>query len=252
MAKKYPGRDFVTDRGTAIDYRYKTLFDVARFPCERPVPRHGIGLRSMLEAGKPVPVEVYARCRRCQSCLDHRANLWTARAIDEIKYAPRTWFSTLTFSPEERFKRDLVAGVLNESSDLSDENVAARFRMRCRAYGTEVTKFLKRLRKKGKYRYLLVCEAHKDGTPHFHLLLHEIDTFRKRELHAAWRCGFSQFKLVSEERNAALYACKYLNKHALSRVRASIRYGQALTLTHITAKIKRLRNSANQLDRKES
>src|SRR3546814_5525514 len=58
-----------------------------------------------------VPVEVPSRCRRCENCLRHKQRLWTARAIDELKAASRTWFGTLTFRPTDRFRIDCQAAI---------------------------------------------------------------------------------------------------------------------------------------------
>lgn len=93
----------------------------------------------------------------------------------------------------------------------------------------EITKYLKRVRKKSgaPLRYILVAEAHKSGLPHYHMLIHECDPSRQvrhKDLTAAWSWGFTRFKLV-ETSNTAWYVCKYLSKAQLARVRASVRYG---------------------------
>src|SRR3546814_14458143 len=58
-----------------------------------------------------VPVEVPSRCRSCENCLRHKQRLWTARALDELKAASRTWFGTLTSGPTDRFRIDCQAAI---------------------------------------------------------------------------------------------------------------------------------------------
>ena len=89
-----------------------------------------------------------------------------------------------------------------------------------------MTKMFKRLRKDGyNFRYLYVLEAHKDGYPHVHMLVHEVSAqIPKRALGAQWPYGFSSFKLVDDPR-AASYITKYLVKDMRSKIRASQKYG---------------------------
>lgn len=186
-----------------------------------------------LEVDKIAVAYVSGRCRRCQQCLDHRRRLWTARAIDECALASRNWFGTLTIRPMDRVRYLYAAQLRNEraSGDSWDTLAEAeQFRKLCEEVAPDITKFLKRVRKNSgsSFRYLLVTEAHEDGFPHFHVLFHEGETpVRKRVLDDAWRAGFSQWRLlpVADPRGAR-YACKYLSKSALTRVRASQRYGQ--------------------------
>jgi hypothetical protein len=155
------------------------------------------------------------QCRKCPRCLKLRAKLWRERAVHETVTANRTWFITFTVSPDHRYRLSLLAG----SSEWSAlwERVSA-----------ELTLSLKRLRKAGHaFRYLAVGEAHKDGFPHVHMLLHERGAaITKRQIEAEWRLGFSRVKLiVGEPARAAAYVAKYLAKDAASRVRASREYG---------------------------
>jgi len=177
---------------------------------------------------------VSVRCRRCQPCQDHRRRLWTARAIEEMKMAPRSWFVTLTFRPEVRFIMESRADNSTRrrrAERLCDLNSIDRYQAIAAVTGQEVTRWLKRVRKvsKAKLRYLLVAEAHNDGFPHYHLLLHEISgSATKRQIQSAWdRNGFSHCRLIdTRSGNEAYYACKYLNKGASTRVRSSVHYGQ--------------------------
>ena len=164
-------------------------------------------------------------------CLKHRSRLWAARANDEIKCAVRTWFGTLTVRPEDRvrFTYEAQLRCSQRGVDWLTLTDGEKFSKLVEAIGPEVTRFVKRVRKNTgvPLRYLFVVEAHKDGFPHFHLLLHEQDgPALKSVLDRAWRVGFSQFRLVKGE-GAAYYACKYLSKSALARIRASEQYGQA-------------------------
>ena len=185
---------------------------------------------------------IRGRCRKCDECLNHRRRLWTARAIDECAAAPRSWFGTLTLAPMRRVSYLDGAQLRNEAARGDSWDIqpdSERFRKLCEQVHPDVTKFLKRVRKNAEtsFRYLLVTEAHADGYPHFHMVLHESGTpIRKRVLDAAWQDGFSQWRLIPVgDPKGAAYACKYLSKSALTRVRASQSYGQAETLIRLYA-----------------
>lgn len=187
------------------------------------------------ENPKVMTAWVRIRCRKCEECLKHRRRLWTARAMAETKNALRTWFGTLTISPERRFqamlKAERDAGTRRaESLDKLDSN--ERLRAITRQLSPEVTRWLKRVRQQSKamLRYLLVVEPHQDGFPHFHMVLHEqsLTPCSKRILEDQWSYGFSQWRLVPQgEMRQVTYVCKYLTKSAQTRVRASRHYGQA-------------------------
>ena len=173
-------------------------------------------------------VDLQARCRHCDPCLRHRARIWFARSRDEVAASSRTWFGTLTVRPENRY-RTLCAVTAQEN--LTGEQL---FRAKNEQYSGEITKFLKRVRKESSasLRFLIVCEAHKDGEPHYHMLVHEVGlgVVKQRTLRDQWKLGFSRWKLV-EDQFAASYVCKYLHKSSLARVRASIDYGTPPTTT---------------------
>lgn len=160
-------------------------------------------------------IDIDTPCRKCEPCLNNRRIDWYYRMLNEIQQSPRTWFGTLTISPHNRFLFSLRSG----SRNFIDSH---------REISKEVTKYFKRLRKAGyKFRYIVVTEAHKDGYPHLHLLVHELLTpITKRTLQSEWCYGFSTFKLV-EDRRAAQYIAKYLAKDARTRIRASQKYGQS-------------------------
>lgn len=189
------------------------------------------------EPDKPKVMSVYVRtrCRKCEECLKHRRRLWTARAMAETKNALRTWFGTLTVSPDRRFQAMMLAEreSLTRRAERFDQLTSSeQLRAITRQLQPEVTRWLKRVRQQSKasLRYLLVVEPHKDGFPHFHMVLHEtsITPVSKRTLEDQWRYGFSSWRLVpAGEMRQVGYVCKYLTKSAQTRVRASRQYGQA-------------------------
>lgn len=243
---EYPGRGRVMSRDSARDY----LFDQNvradspdKYACTQPFEVSAIGLPSQFEGKGPLPLTLVNRCRKCANCLLHRRRLWTARAIDEIAAANRTWFGTLTVSPENRFAMMLRAerAKLRASREaFSSLGITEQFSLLSRAMGVEITLWLKRLRAAHPepFRYLLVMEAHKDGFPHGHVLIHEgVTPITKRKLEDQWRSGFSHWRLVGDDPRAASYVCKYLNKSALSRVRGSQRYGRGGQAAAITERL---------------
>lgn len=177
-------------------------------------------------------VQYLVPCRSCGPCLRYRAWRWATAAEREIKTAAalggRTWFGTLTLSPQSHFEMlmrgERIAGHVLVGTE-------EEFPFRHAAVSRELTLALKRIRKrKGRnsFRYLLVCEKHQSGLPHYHMLLHELAaTVRKSELNEFWPWGFCQWRLVrlGEERRGARYVAKYLSKDASARVRASQGYG---------------------------
>ena len=259
---KYPGRNRVVDRRTAVNLRERQAFGPInhdRYKCENPFVIHAIGLSSgstsMLDywEGRPagkVPVSFDSRCRKCANCLKHKRRLWTARASDELTYAHRTWFATLTVNPEQRFVASMhaaKAAALAGHGNWHGMQPENQFRYLVNHLGEEITRFLKRVRKHQQFRYLLVSEAHKDGFPHFHMLIHEgALPLTKRLLESNWRLGYSQFRLVdSANTRSAFYVCKYLTKSALTRVRASKGYGREQKKFAVTEALAGLRQSAD-------
>lgn len=191
--------------------------------------------QSVKDKSIPVTVELATRCRKCDNCRKARAALWRLRARAEISAARRTWFGTLTLSPEGHYvmlnrarAREHIGGV-----DLDTLGQADQFKARTIQAAAEITLWLKRIRKAEatRFRYLVVVEAHASGLPHFHVLVHEREGFppiRHATLSSQWRWGFTNFKLVDiGDGRPAAYVAKYLSKSALARVRASAGYGTA-------------------------
>lgn len=180
----------------------------------------------------PLRLELSTRCRKCDACRKTRSTLWIARSRIELERSARTWFGTLTLSPNNQSymlakARHKAAG---QAVDYDALPYGEQFLLLDRAISVEITKMWKRIRKntKAPFIYLLVAEAHKSGLPHYHCLLHEQDLLqpvRHAQLEREWRLGFSKWKLVTDLRSGA-YVCKYLSKSSAARVRASLDYGK--------------------------
>lgn len=235
-AMKHPRRIHTSRRKVrdlAIEARTQGLTETSfSGDCTRPVEMHLFGapdpvLHGLgLEPDRKVSQMITVRCRKCEQCLAHRRRLWTARGIHECRVSSRTWFGTLTLHPDRALQSLCAARLRMEQrqSEPSDENL---FKERVRFISPEITKFLKRVRKTARFRYLLVTEAHQSGVPHWHLLVHEQgNEISKRELERCWKYGFSHWRLVDVfDPKAAGYACKYLSKTLSTRVRGSDNYG---------------------------
>lgn len=164
--------------------------------------------------------------------------MWTARAKRETGRAARTWFGTLTLSPDAHYANLCRARMKMSRQGLDYDLLpyGEQFVLLHNEAGREITLMLKRLRKatKSPFVYLCVAEAHKSGLPHYHLLVHERShalPIRKAQLDAEWRIGFCKWRLVTDLRQAT-YLCKYLSKSTAARVRASVRYGEDDDLGH--------------------
>lgn len=185
------------------------------------------------ELPKTLTVYVKVRCRKCSKCLWQKRRLWTAKSIAEVRQARRTWFVTLTVGPDRRFWAKAKASKTVETRRCERWDMLTpdeRTRAIAGELAPEVTRWLKRVRKNSAalLRYLLVVEPHKDGFPHFHLLVHERERpVTKRQLQEAWKWGHSNAKLLDDGSVTQVrYCCKYLTKSMQTRVRASRRYGQ--------------------------
>lgn len=208
--------------------------------CQSPVTIEIIGRRytDRPDYGpqKGIAVTLEAKCRKCENCLKKRASHWRLRALSEYGQSNRSWLVTLTFRPEflhralsrcrwnVGYAKERKKGQ-QQSIDFDTLPDGEKFRLLERETGKEVTLFLKRLRKKNSFRYFLVCERHESGMPHYHLVVNEpAQPVTHKSLKAAWSAGFLDAKLIADSRQAT-YACKYLTKTSLTRVRASANYG---------------------------
>lgn len=188
----------------------------------------------------PGLLEIHTRCRRCEPCLRTRQRRWAGAAIAETRMSTRTWFGTLTLSPEWQFRTKIEAINYHRNRGVDFDSLSAdeQFVAHHRAIGAELTRYLKRVRKNAdaSFRYLLVAEKHKSGDPHYHMLLHENAVGGKvlhRHLSSAWRYGFENWRLSDPLKPyETAYLCKYLSKSLAARVRASQRYGVASSDYH--------------------
>lgn len=207
--------------------------------CERPVVRQMLGNAARILGGRQVraaggwihTLTLHTRCRRCAACLRVRSALWAARAREEIAAAPRTWFATFTLRPHEHFmvRAETSARLASGGVDFERLTPNDAAQELARTYNAHLTRYFKRLRKNTgvPLRYVLVQELHKSGLAHFHALIHEVRPdaqLRHAALTAEWTLGYTKFKLCEGSRTA-WYVAKYLAKTVLSRVRASIGYG---------------------------
>lgn len=197
-------------------------------------PEADAGLRYVdIGPGTPHPIRLIMTtpCRKCDRCLARRRALWSFRAKNEVSLSVRTWFGTLTLSPENHHLYLSMARERMSAQDIDFDTLDPKdqFALRHQAIGVALTKWLKRIRKESgaRLRYLLVAEAHKSGLPHYHILVHERSgQVGERTLRQQWTLGFSKFNIVNET-SQATYVCKYLSKTAAARVRASAGYGQS-------------------------
>ena len=174
-------------------------------------------------------LEMFVACRKCARCLRRRRREWTMRSAAEISMAQRTWFVTLTIRPAQLYICEVIAN--KRDIQLMERTQEEQERARFAVIVEEIQRFLKRIRKnsKAKLRYICVQELHKNGNPHYHLLIHEVEgTLTKAVLQTAWSYGFSQAKLADPK--TAIYVCKYLTKGEGARVRASLGYGRRQTV----------------------
>lgn len=185
-----------------------------------------------------VSVIMHCKCRQCEACLKKKRIHWYHRAKFEMSVAPRTWFGTLTYAPEEILRRQILAErkVQASGGDWARLDAEERFKTLLGICSNDVSLALKRLRKAspGLLRHLTVSERHKSGNPHFHILIHErsLNATTHARLKACWTAGFSDFKLANSE--AAGYVAKYISKDVTARVRASLHYGSQSALLKVS------------------
>lgn len=183
----------------------------------------------------------FVQCRKCAGCRRWKRAMWSGRAALEFVQSHRTWLGTLTFGPEERYR--VVTLARRRVPNFDTLTLGERFRELLRELQPHVRLFLMRLRKGQakaqvppmEFRYLVASEPHKDGFPHFHILLHEQKLHAgvgRRQLEAQWRdcqsgirLGHASFKLVRDV-GGARYAAKYLGKYDADRVQCSLHYGR--------------------------
>lgn len=179
------------------------------------------------------------RCRRCRRCKNAKRAYWALAASHvtrvNMQEGRRTWFGTLTASPEAH-EAMLRAAIVRTGPDVAWEDIdcESRFLALRREFLAEVQKYWKRLRKEGAdFRYFFVVERHKSGWPHGHFLLHEEgDPIRKKTLQAKWKLGFSNVSIVGGRSKraaapgrAAWYVAKYISKSECNGSRVVVSAG---------------------------
>lgn len=184
----------------------------------------------------PLTVIVSTRCRKCDKCRTARSNEWRFRAREELRRAARSWFGTLTLSPEAHHRMMSLARhhAATTAVPWNDLDYEERFRRIALTSLKEVTKYTKRVRKQAKVplRFLTVTERHRSGLPHFHMLVHEVELkpVTHKILSSQWDLGFEKWRLVPhEDLNSARYITKYISKEATTRIRASLNYGKPVS-----------------------
>lgn len=168
-------------------------------------------------------ITIAVPCRRCSWCARKRRAEWAKRASVEHERVGKSWLGTLTWRPGT----DVRPAAFD---DIQTEEVKGAIA----PAGQEFTRYVKRLRKSGVgVRYCAALELHKDGTPHFHFLMHTTATWR--QLARPWNAGFARFNLVTSK-GGLFYVAKYLHKLPVGvRVRASKSYGASDTVSDHTA-----------------
>lgn len=206
--------------------------------CENPIPKTLKGLVTDLygrtearESGTRTRfLDMEVPCRRCRNCLWRKALHWKHRSIAEMEQASRTWLVTLTFRPEVRSRMTMAAQAEIGGEAYDQLSREQRSVLLAKHANKLVTLWMKRVREDTGpgVRYVSVVERHKDGSPHCHLLVHEPvgTTVLHKTLTKNWVWGFSNAKLVEDTEVSARYVAKYLAKDPISRVRASVGYGQ--------------------------
>ena len=187
------------------------------------------------------------RCRKCPACLRAKTRYWALAATEQTRRAAeqgrRTWFGTLTLSPEAvamiqarafaQWAEGQAGAAVTPPEWWDDPRCDFRFGLMREQLVGECQRYWKRLRKAGhRFKYFLVFERHKSGEPHMHWLLHEEgERILKRDLASQWPHGFTKVKLVggNSHQNAspervAWYVAKYLGKTVQARQIASRLY----------------------------
>lgn len=192
----------------------------------------GHGLIGGWGPGKMATAYLSVRCRKCQPCLRQRAKVWATRGRVELIAAKRSWFGTLTYRPMDRFRVRCEADskAAQGGSPWHTLNASEQFKDMAKVCRRDFQLFMKRVRKqsRARVRYLMTTEAHADGFPHLHLLLHEYaGNTTKRLLEAQWPHGISHWRVVeASDYKVPWYVAKYLTKSILAKPCASLRYGQ--------------------------
>ena len=187
------------------------------------------------------------RCRKCGPCRRAKMAYWALAAVKQTQIAReqgrRTWFGTLTLRPEvvaaikdrafEKWAQTARGSSVAPPDWWENPQCDFRFALMREQLVRECQLYWKRLRKAGhKFKYFLVFERHRSGSPHMHWLLHEAEgAILKKHLQGQWPHGFTNVKLVRPNSRSsaspdrvAWYVAKYLGKAEQARQIASRGY----------------------------
>lgn len=169
-------------------------------------------------------ITLRVRCNSCDLCLWSRRKAWTERMDAELAKAPRTWYFTGTWRPAARQLVYLAASSRDET-----ERTKTMMKWALKEFRGFAKRIREGTRPRRKFRYIVVIELHKDGFPHVHALLHELEgvPLKKEFIRGKWKVGNTKCVLYSPEQNdgdIGSYLAKYLGKE-LSIIRASQYYG---------------------------
>jgi len=145
----------------------------------------------------------HSPCRRCSTCLSNDQWKWEKRANLETAAHKATYFVTLTARPRSA---DWQPTRANMKKDLQD--------------------YIKRLRKKGDFRYLAAAEyGDANGRFHWHLLIHTNETaINTKSTRNHWKQGITHARKTNKK---SRYVTKYI-KNTEGRVPCSLKYGEAV------------------------
>lgn len=191
----------------------------------------------------PYLVEAIVPCNQCVMCRWSKRKHWEERMHTELMRAARSWFCTLTASPAEHLKWEMVAKSRKYTKGQPWHKLTTKQKGRLinRVAVPDLQKWVKRVRKAHDapkmLRHIIIPEFHTKkllGKPHFHVLLHEVSAdypIRKKRLDTTWHKGFTNFKLVNNIDKSCSYVSKYVAKdefHDGCRIKSSLRYGLEL------------------------
>ena len=190
------------------------------FPSVRPVRRGRCGLDTFsgcLESGVEVLVRSACKSWKCEFCAEMKAELYRRGIVRLAKEYDLATFVTLTL---DRLK---IRGDMFDYIDLVWHRMLTRLRSRRGFHLNRKSPFATVF---GKFPFIRVLELHKDGVPHFHILLPrwvmDDDKWFSLELRKAWTaCGGGEQTDVQvvEIRDIGGYVTKsmasYLTKESL-------------------------------------
>lgn len=180
-------------------------------------------------ASNPTFVDLYVRCRRCETCRANTYRRWYARTMQEMMISQKAYLVTPTFNGEHRNEIN-VGAVLRM---IGDDDLTEWGALNKASYEF-VKKAFKRVRSRNKresrpvtLRYLAVSEAHEDGFPHYHILIFADKRYGLND------CLFTEFvkmgrttvDLVKDPQRQVGYCLKYILKSGQHSIRASLNFG---------------------------